>query len=109
MCIGVESCDRNARMMISSTSAFVYERSATISFFAIVLLFLRLPSALFAVFEVRVECLRTATGALFQRFAFFLRNPPKRAFFFGCTRWIVFIASLAKACVRLIARRSARG
>src|SRR6266849_936963 len=36
-------------------------------------------------------------------------NPPKWAFFLGCTRWIVLIASLAKPCVRRIERRSARG
>src|SRR6266852_5948402 len=36
-------------------------------------------------------------------------NPPKRAFFLGCTRWIVLIANLAKPWVRRIERRSARG
>src|SRR6266849_6259473 len=36
-------------------------------------------------------------------------NPPKWAFFLGCTRWMVRMASLAKPCVLRIERRSARG
>src|SRR5882672_173054 len=40
---------------------------------------------------------------------FFFLKPPKRTFFFGCTRWIVRIANFAKPCVRRIERRSARG
>src|SRR5258708_11742015 len=41
----------------------------------------------------------------------FLRflNPPKRAFFLGCTRWIVFMARRANPCARRSARLRARG
>src|SRR5260370_949557 len=53
--------------------------------------------------------LGSALLALFHQAALWRRflNPPKRACFFGCTRWIVRMASFAKPCVRRSARRSA--
>src|SRR5258708_32904590 len=67
---------------------------------------LRTASALFT----QPRFLGSALLALFHQAALWRRflNPPKRACFFGCTRWIVRMASFAKPCVRRSARRSAR-
>src|SRR5260370_1610905 len=66
---------------------------------------LRTASALFT----QPRFLGSALLALFHQTALWRRflNPPKRACLFGCTRWIVRMASFAKPSVRRSARRSA--
>src|SRR6266851_6293303 len=105
MCIGVLFCDRRAVMINASTSALVYVRSSartTFSFkFRFLLFFFQLREFLFE-FVLFVAGLPPRTvglatyRTLFHLRAFFLRKPPNLAFFFGCTRWIVRIASFAK-------------
>src|SRR5260370_8654677 len=102
LCIG-----RSQRMRSVGSKLISFRRTPFLLLLAVVvaLTALRTASALFT----QPRFLGSALLALFHQAALWRRflNPPKRACFFGCTRWIVRMASFAKPWVRRSARRTA--
>src|SRR5258708_14589330 len=86
--------------------------SLKIRFAILLLLFVQVVLVLVALACVALTAVSAElVAAHWTEFHFrrFLLNPPKRPFFFGCVRWMHFIANFANPCARRIDRRSARG
>src|SRR5882762_2921483 len=109
---GVIARFRSASMTRASTSAwlYVFTTSFVIEFVIEVVSSVAVAARFDTALTLRAD-FRFLTAAQAHAFHFFLRclNPPNRTFFFGWTRWMVFMARRANPCARRIARRRARG
>src|SRR5258708_20491721 len=86
--------------------------SLKIRFAILLLLFVQVVLVLVALARVALTAVSAElVAAHWTEFHFrrFLLNPPKRPFFFGCVRWMHFIANFANPCARRLDRRRARG
>src|SRR5712664_3243797 len=113
MWYGVFAFARSASMTSESTSFWLYVFAAAfvIVEVSIEFSFVTVAAGFNAALTLRAD-FPFFTAANTRALHYFFRRclkPPNRTFFFGWTRWMVFMARRANPCARRIARRRARG